>query len=239
MTASTRDQWLGLFLLVLLSVPVMPGIGLSDDKKAEVPVLKGPAADEIVRLKREVDALETLHHLEATKTQVAGLLALAEKTAAKTTPATEAKASAAYIQTLKDLRLALVQDDEEKIAALFEKLAEIEDLAHFAAGDLADAGEVEGQKMHEMADRGLRLEAHGELQDLTANGREWTLITESDYALFSSIRVHCFSPLSWTATSRFDTLRLLKALSPSMGAFLRPFIIQNSPPARCIEVMKI
>ena len=128
MTASTRDRWLGSFLLVLLPLPITPGIGLSDDKKADVPVLKGPAAEEVVRLKREVDALETLHHLQATKTQVAGLLALAEKTAAKPAAATEAKASPAYTQTLKDLRTALIEDDEEKIAALFDKLSEIEDL---------------------------------------------------------------------------------------------------------------
>lgn len=131
MAASSRDTWsrsFGSFLLVLLPMLIIPGIGISNDKKAEDPVLKGPAAEEIVRLKREVDALETLYHLEATKTQMAGLLALAEKTAAKTAPATEAKASTAYTQTLKDLRTALIQDDEEKITALFEKLAELDDL---------------------------------------------------------------------------------------------------------------
>jgi hypothetical protein len=104
-----------------------PATGQADGKKAAPTVLKGPAAEEVVRLKREVDALETLYHLEPTKAQLTGLLALAEHSAAKPAAVAEASATAEYRETLQKLRTALAQDDEAQVAALFQKLAEIED----------------------------------------------------------------------------------------------------------------
>jgi hypothetical protein len=113
-----------LALALLLSSPC-----LGDDKKPPqpTPVLKGQAAEDVVRLKREVDALEVLYHLEPNKNQLAGLLALAEKTAAKPPAATAVTVSGDYVKTLKELHGALVKEDEEKVAALYQKLLEIEE----------------------------------------------------------------------------------------------------------------
>jgi hypothetical protein len=103
-------------------------VGSSDDKKPDPKsALKGQAAADLVRLKREVDALESLYHLEPNAAQLAGLLALAEKSAARPPAAKTASASAEYRKTLQELRAALIKDDEEKIAALYQKLAELEE----------------------------------------------------------------------------------------------------------------
>lgn len=124
-TVSCRFILLAAFILIptLLS----PSSGRCDDKKTPTPVLKGQAAYDLVRLKREVDALEMLYHMEPTKAQLMALLKLAERTAAKPPATKEASASPEYLKALQDLRGALVRDDEEQIGALFQKLGEIED----------------------------------------------------------------------------------------------------------------
>jgi len=98
----------------------------ADDKKA-APQLKGAAAADLIRIRREVDALETLYHLEPTEAQLSGLLTLAAKTAAKPASPMEARAGPAYRKTLQDLRDALIRNDEAQVAALSQKLAEIDE----------------------------------------------------------------------------------------------------------------
>lgn len=129
--ASHRLGFRLLLGLCVLALVLQAKPARSDDKgkdqKDPPLVLKGDAAEELVRLKREVDALETLYHLEPTKAQLNVLLGLAQKTAAKPPVATEASATAGYRQALLDLRTALTKDDEEQVTALYQKLAEIED----------------------------------------------------------------------------------------------------------------
>jgi hypothetical protein len=113
----------------------------ADDTKA-APELKGAAATELVRLRREVDALETLYHLEPTEAQLNGLLALAAKTAAKPAAPAQARAGVDYIKTLRDARAALVRNDEAQVSILYKKLAEIEEQEDAEIGegfDLTDA----------------------------------------------------------------------------------------------------
>ena len=116
-------------LLVFL-FGVFGPIGRGDDPKKDKPnppksILKGKDADEVVRLRREVDALESLYHLEPTEAQLAGLLKLAEQTGAKPKPAVEAVAGADYRAALREFRNALAKEDEEKVDELNEKLAEL------------------------------------------------------------------------------------------------------------------
>ncbi|HXD86006.1 MAG TPA: hypothetical protein VN641_05915 [Urbifossiella sp.] len=116
------------FVLAFLPALAIAAVGFSDDKKPDPKsALKGQAAEDVVRLKREVDALETIYHLEATTAQLNGLLALAQKTAAKPAAAKTASASADYRKMLQELRAALVKNDEAKAPTLFQKLSELEE----------------------------------------------------------------------------------------------------------------
>src|SRR5579883_461440 len=126
-SAAVSCRFILLAALLLIPTLLSPSSGRCDDKKTPTPVLKGQAAEDLVRLKREVDALEMLYHLEPTKAQLPALLKIAERTAAKPSATKEASASPEYLKTLQDLRNALVHDDEEQIGTLFQKLAEIED----------------------------------------------------------------------------------------------------------------
>lgn len=113
-------------LVVLLSV--IPAIGSDDEKKSPADVknlVKGKAAEELVSLKLEVDALEKLHHLELNDRQLSAFLKWAEKTAAKLPATQEAQAGAAYREVLKSLHDALLSQEEERIDELSEKLDEL------------------------------------------------------------------------------------------------------------------
>jgi len=131
-------------LLFACGVFLVPGGSPAEDKKNDENknTLKGKEAEELVQLKREVDALETLYHLEPTETQMSSLLTMAERTAAKPKAVSQAVASADYRKTLKELHTALAHDDEEHIDELNEKLAEIgeeEDLEIEEQFDITDS----------------------------------------------------------------------------------------------------
>jgi hypothetical protein len=94
-------------------------------EEAKRDILKGKEAQEVVNLKREVDALEVLYHLEPTEAQLKSLLKLGEHTAAKPKPPAEAVAGPEYRAALRDFRNALVENDEDKVNEANEKLAEV------------------------------------------------------------------------------------------------------------------
>jgi hypothetical protein len=96
-----------------------------EEKKAEPHALKGKDAQEVVDLKREVAALETLYHLELDEAQLKALAKLAEHTAGKPKASAEASAGKDYRTALRNFRDALAEADEEKVEELNEKLAEI------------------------------------------------------------------------------------------------------------------
>ena len=119
--------------LVVFMFCMMVPIGSGADSKKESTAsgkntLKGKEADEVVRLRREVDALESLYHLEPTEAQLAGLLKIAEHTATKAEPAAEAIAGADYRKALHDFRDALAREDEDKVDELSEKLADLHEM---------------------------------------------------------------------------------------------------------------
>lgn len=118
---SPFNQGLALIAAMLIADRSAEG----QDKKA--PEIKGQAAADLIRLKREVDALETLYQLEPTDAQLTGLLALAQKTAAKPNAVMSVRAGEDYRKTLQEIRNALVKNDEAQVTALFAKLAEIEE----------------------------------------------------------------------------------------------------------------
>lgn len=120
----SRPVRVGVLLLVILTAA--PACGRpADDKKAAADagnIIKGKNAQELVALKLEVAVLEKLYHLELNARQRSAFLELATKTAAPLPKTAEVRASAAYRQVLKDLHSALVDEDEERIQQLNEKL---------------------------------------------------------------------------------------------------------------------
>lgn len=109
-----------------------------DDKKISADtrnIVKGKAAEELVSLKLEVDALEKLYHLELNARQLSALLKLAEKTAAKIPAARNVQANAEYCEVLKSLHGALLSQEEERIQELSEKLDDLQEKESISIDD--------------------------------------------------------------------------------------------------------
>jgi hypothetical protein len=114
--------------LLLPVLTAAPALEIPGDEKPVAEArntLKGKEAEQLTALKLEVDALEKLYHLELNHAQLAAFGKLAEKTSAKKPAPREAKAGAEYRQVLKDLRDALVAEDEDRI---LERSAKLDDL---------------------------------------------------------------------------------------------------------------
>jgi uncharacterized protein YfbU (UPF0304 family) len=121
-------------LASILVLTILSGIlavgSRADDKKAPADaqnLVKGKAAEELILLKLEVDALEKLYHLELNAKQLSALLKLAEKTAAKAPAPSEVQAGAEYRNVLTSLHAALLSQEEERISELSEKLDELQE----------------------------------------------------------------------------------------------------------------
>jgi hypothetical protein len=82
-------------------------------------------APDLNPLNMEVSALETLGQLKLTRSQLERLAKLAPATAHEAPPSRPTKVSAEYQKTLKDLRAALIDEDEERIAYLTSTLDEL------------------------------------------------------------------------------------------------------------------
>lgn len=113
--------------LTILSALLAVGLRADDKKTPANPqnIVKGKAAEELVSLKLEVDALEKLYHLELNAKQLSSLLKLSEKTAAKAPVPKEVQAGAEYRNVLKSLHDALLSQEEGSIRELSEKLDEL------------------------------------------------------------------------------------------------------------------
>jgi hypothetical protein len=126
-------------LVVLTILSAVPAVGLrGDDKKIPADgrnIVKGKAAEELVLLKLEVDALEKLYHLALNDWQLSALLKLAEKTAAKVPAAQEIKANAEYRDVLKSLHRALLSREDDRIDELSEKLDELQEKESISIDD--------------------------------------------------------------------------------------------------------
>lgn len=93
--------------------------------------------DDPYKLHLEVTALETMNHLKLTRTQLEQLRKLAAATAQKTTPARAVQVSDEFHKTLKDLRDALIDDNEARVAALTLGLDELREKEDPDFGDVA------------------------------------------------------------------------------------------------------
>jgi hypothetical protein len=123
--SATLARWLASILVLPILSALFAAAVRADDKKAPADarnIVKGKAAEELVLLKLEVDALEKLYHLELNVRQLQSLLALAEKTAAKAPASQEVHAGAEYGKTLKSLHDALLAQDEDRIREISDKL---------------------------------------------------------------------------------------------------------------------
>lgn len=117
----------GILVPTILSTILIAALRAGDNKapaKAANPV-KGKAAEELVLLKLEVDAMEKLFHLELNAKQLPALLKLAEKTAAKMAAIKEVQAGAEYQDVLKSLHEALLSQEEDRIREWSDKLDEL------------------------------------------------------------------------------------------------------------------
>jgi hypothetical protein len=124
-----RSVLAGVLLLGVLTAA--PAIGRRADEKKTASdagnVVKGKNVEELISLKMEVDALEKLYHLELNARQLSAFLELDAKTAAPFPAAREARAGAEYRKVLKELHGALLEEDEERIDELSEKLEELQE----------------------------------------------------------------------------------------------------------------
>ncbi len=102
------------------AAPVNPG------PTAPVKVEKAPAPD-LNPLNMEVTALETLSQFKLTREQLQQLAKLAPMTARKPAPPRPTKVSEEYHKALKDLREALLDDNEVRVADLTLTLEELRD----------------------------------------------------------------------------------------------------------------
>jgi hypothetical protein len=148
--------------------------------------------EDILSLHYEVSALETINHLKLTRSQLEQLRKLAATTAHKTTPVRAVKATQEFEKTLKDLRDALLDDNEGRVAALTlalddlrekEEVPEFEDVALTTEARKRTPEVLRGlsarQLMGFLADFGEDFpdprdkleEAFDEIRD--ANGKDW------------------------------------------------------------------
>lgn len=129
-------------ILVLTTLTAILAAGpRADDKKPPAKagkVVKGKAAEELVSLKLEVDALEKLYHLELNARQLTALVPLAEKSAAKMPGTKEVQAGEEYRNVLKALHDALLSQEEERIHELSDKLGELQEKETISIDDTFD-----------------------------------------------------------------------------------------------------
>ena len=111
---------------------------------------KKPAHRDLNLISMEVKAFRTLRGLKATPLQLTRIARLAKNTVGKPSKREPAKTTNSYIDTLTELREALIVNDEDKIESLKEKL---DDLEAKDAPDLdddieiTDAAEIEAARL--------------------------------------------------------------------------------------------
>jgi hypothetical protein len=110
-------------------------------------------------LSLEIAALETLYYLRATPAQKEKLRDLAEETADRSGLRQAAKGSAKFRQTMTDLRLALVKEEDKRVEELAKQL---EDLRNAENPELDDAVEITDEA-RERAPEALRLLTPGQV----------------------------------------------------------------------------
>jgi hypothetical protein len=206
--SGTVVRWLAsIVFLTILSALLAAGLR-ADDKKPPADarnVVKGKAAQELILLKLEVDALEKLYHLELNAKQLQALLALAEKTAAQTPASQEVRASEEYQKTLKSLRDALVAQDEDRMREANDKLDELhekETISIDASFDMTDAAMLEASKAFRLLSAAQIVSYLASLDDEVPDPVERLLSTleegaESDGDEWKELRDGTAEELSW------------------------------------------
>jgi hypothetical protein len=122
-------------------------------KKSADKQQKKPADADVNRLNLEYKALRALRNIEATPEQLSEITRLAKNTVAKGDKREPAKAANSYVDTLRDLRDALVKNDEQRIETLQEKLDGLNEKDPPDLDDeieITDAAELEVQRLLSM-----------------------------------------------------------------------------------------
>ncbi|HEY7326816.1 MAG TPA: hypothetical protein VH592_04210 [Gemmataceae bacterium] len=130
MSPTLARRLASIWVLTILSAHLATDLRADDKKKTPANaanVVKGKAAEELISLKLEVDALEKLYNLELNAKQLKSLLSLAEKTAGKAPASQEVEAGEEYRTTLQSLHDALVAQQEERIREMNDKLDELQE----------------------------------------------------------------------------------------------------------------
>src|SRR5438105_3388527 len=109
-----------LAFVVALAAGSQPSVAVAQKKST-------PAQDDAQILSLEVVALQTLSRLDLTAPQLETLLRLSKGAAGTPRSQGAAKITPTFVRTLKSLRNALVEDDEDRIDDLKDKLAYIMD----------------------------------------------------------------------------------------------------------------
>lgn len=102
-------------------------IALAANNAASLAPPQKEDSEDINNLNLEVSALEMLDQLKLTRPQLERLAKLAPMTAHKAPPSRSIKVSAEYRKALNDLRAALIDEDEERVADLTLTLDELRD----------------------------------------------------------------------------------------------------------------
>jgi len=117
---SHRIAWLRALVAAAACLGVLPPATAGEPRK--------PSNQALNDLNLEVEALQTLHALQATRAQMQKLRRLAKETADKPPAREAAKVSDRFRKTITDLRDALVANrDEERINQLNDKLEQLRD----------------------------------------------------------------------------------------------------------------
>jgi len=141
----TLSRWLAGILVLNIPSALLAVALRADEKKPPANarnIVKGKAAEELILLKLEVDALEKLYHLELNGKQLQSLLTLAEKTAAKAPASQEVQAGAEYHKTLKSLHDALLAQEEDRLRELSDKLDELQEKETISIDDAFEMTEA-------------------------------------------------------------------------------------------------
>ena len=127
------------------SVPVAPeskSVVVAVNNSAPAPVVASNDKTDANGVHFEVTALETMNHLKLTRTQLEQVRKLASKTARKTAPARAVKVGDEFLKTLAELRDALIDDNEARVAALTLALDELREKENPEFGDIEITAEA-------------------------------------------------------------------------------------------------
>jgi hypothetical protein len=146
MTRSLRSA-VGSWRFLVGVALVVGGVGIHAADKDKNSKSK-TATEDVLTLHIQIEALDKLYLLEPTEPQLKALAGLAEKTAAKMPEADPIRTSADFRKALAELRDALAEDDDDKIAEAREKVDKLQ-----------EAEKIEFEDRNDITDEAIKVAA--------------------------------------------------------------------------------